>query len=169
MITARIIDRPAFEVIGKQTWIGGQDNDAFGRFWQQCHADGTIARLQRISGMRPGEQTGGMVIGVSRVEADPTNREFYFLIGVEAPRGDLDAAAEGFERCVIPASRWAVFDGSGEMPMSLVRAEMYAFMEWLPGSGYSHAAAPEMEVYPAGESAPGEMKCEFWLPVVEQG
>jgi AraC family transcriptional regulator len=34
-------------------------------------------------------------------------------------------------------------------------------MEWLPNSGYEHALAPEMEVYPSQ----GEEYCEFWLPI----
>jgi len=34
------------------------------------------------------------------------------------------------------------------VPESIVQAEMFAFMEWLPQSGYEHALAPEMEVYP---------------------
>ncbi len=164
-----IIDRPAFDVIGKQTWIGGPDNEAFGRFWQLCGADGTLERLHRISANQPGPQTGGMIIGVSRVEADPTRRDFFFLIGVELPPGNPAGDADGLERITVAASRWAVFDGSGVMPLSLVQAEMHAFMEWLPASPYAHAFAPEMEVYPPGEPAhPGETLCQFWLPVMEK-
>ena len=138
----RIIDRPAFDVIGRQAWIGGPDNEAFGRFWQQCAADGTLNRLNRISAGGPGPQTGGVVIGVSRVEADPARREFFFLIGVEVPPGVPAEDASGLERITVAASRWAVFDGSGDMPHSLVQAEMYAFLEWLPASPYTHARAP---------------------------
>jgi hypothetical protein len=36
MVNFRLIERPAFEVIGRKTWIGGQDNELFGRFWQEC-------------------------------------------------------------------------------------------------------------------------------------
>jgi AraC family transcriptional regulator len=162
----RIIDRPAFDMVGKQTWIGGPDNEAFGRFWQQCSADGTLDLLRRISGDRPGTQTHGMVIGVSRVEVDPSKRDFFFLIGIEAPEGYCREAVDGLERYTVAASRWAVFNGSGTMPLSLVQAEMHAFMEWLPGSPYTHAPAPEMEVYPPGQpAAPGETLCEFWLPI----
>ena len=47
--------------------------------------------------------------------------------------------------------------------MSLVSAEMYAFMEWLPKSGYIHAFAPELEVYLANEKD----SVEFWLPITK--
>ena len=46
--------------------------------------------------------------------------------------------------------------------MTIVTAEKFAFMEWLPNSGYEHALAPEMEVYPASN---GETYQEFWLPI----
>jgi AraC family transcriptional regulator len=164
MVPYRIVTRPAFEAIGRKTWIGGPDNEAFGRFWAQCHADGTIAALGRLRGGRPNPQTGSAVIGLSCVEQNPALREFDFLIAIETP-ADLDdaaASALGLERHAVPAAEWAVFEGRGEMPAALVAAEMYAFMEWLPASGYVHAAAPEMEVYPPTD----EPYCEFWLPIV---
>jgi len=42
------------------------------------------------------------------------------------------------------------------------------FTQWLPGSDYTHARAPEMEVYPPGKDGP-EVLCEFWLPVIKKG
>jgi len=151
MVTHRIVERPEFDVVGKQTWIAGPDNESFGRFWQQCQDDGTLDLLRRISGNMPGTQTGGMVIGVEA------------LSGYDAEEAD------GLERCHVETGQWAVFDGSGVMPLSLVHAEMHAFMEWLPASSYVHALAPEMEVYPPGTAnAPGEVLCEFWLPLKEK-
>ncbi len=163
MVTYRIVARPAFEVIGRKTWIGGPDNEAFGRFWAQCHADGVIATLGRLRGADPCPQTGGAIIGLSCVEQDPAKRDFFFLICIETPDGlsDADVAALGLERHPVPAGEWAVFEGHGAMPDALVAAEMYAFMEWLPASGYAHAPAPEMEVYPLSD----EPYCEFWLPI----
>ena len=65
-----------------------------------------------------------------------------------SPAGDLPA---GLERYEVPAARWAVFECRGKVPDSIVASEMYAFMDWLPDSGYRHALAPEMEVYPASD------------------
>lgn len=64
----------------------------------------------------------------------------------------------------VPASQWAVFECKGKVPESIVRAEMFAFMEWLPNSVYEHAPAPEMEVY----LDQGDETNEFWLPI-QQG
>lgn len=164
MVEVRVVERAAFCVVGRQVWIGGQDNAQFGRFWEQCRADGFLDDLHRLraaAGLAAGPQTGGALLGVSRVEADPTRREFCYMIGVEMP---VDVAIPaGMERCAIPAGRWAVFACRGDMPDALVAAEMYAFGTWLPVSGCRHALAPEMEVYPPTD----EPYCEFWLPVEE--
>ena len=161
MVNHRSVTRPAFKVAGKKTWIGGQDNEAFGLFWEQCRQDGLFGVLEGVSRMQPGAQTGGVTLGVSLVGNDPANREFYYLIGVELPEG---GDASGLELYEVPATQWEVFECRGPVPQSIVAAEMYAFMEWLPASGLEHAAAPEMEVYPDGESS-DDYLCEFWLPV----
>ncbi|HWI64167.1 MAG TPA: GyrI-like domain-containing protein [Symbiobacteriaceae bacterium] len=160
MISVRIEERPAFRVVGRKTWIGGvADEAAFGRFWDQCREDGLLGKLHELRGGTT--VTGGHYVGVSRVEADPANRSFYFYVAVES---DADAAAFGLEEVLLPASKWAVFQNRGPMPQALVAAEMYAFTQWLPASGLVHDAAPEMEVYPPGEGG----LVEFWLPVRER-
>jgi AraC family transcriptional regulator len=164
MIPYRIVNRPAFQVVGKKTWISGQDNDLFGRFWEQCRAEGLFEVFKQIGGLQPGPQTRGVTLGVSCVEQDPSKREFYYLIGIESAQ---DCTALGLESYHIPASQWAVFECRGKVPDSIVQAEMYAFMEWLPASGYVHANAPEMEVYPPESDGGSEDNyCEFWLPIL---
>ncbi len=121
--------------------------------------------MKQVSGLKAGAQTGGSTLGVSLVGRDPSNRDFFYLIGVEylagAPTFDLEVHD-------VPASQWAVFECRGKMPDALVASEMYAFMEWLPASGFQHAFAPEMEVYqPDNELGNGEIYCEYWLPVCQ--
>ncbi len=161
----RIIDRPAFTIIGRQTYISGPDNTQFGRFWERCRAEGLLDvfnQIKQASGVLAGAQTSAAVLGVSRVEKDPARRDFDYMIAIEAPAGFQ--APAGLECCQVPAARWAVFECRGKVPEAIVASEMYAFMEWLPASGYRHALAPEMEVYPANG---GEDYSEFWLPVEE--
>lgn len=158
MTEVRIERKPAFIVAGKKTWISGQDNEQFGRFWQAAHQNGLITRLAAMP--KPAVSTvDGGVFGVSCVEKDPACRAFDFFIAAEI---DNPADAAGLMCHEIPACTWAVFTGEGELPMSLVRAEMYAMLEWLPDSPYCHAHAPELEVYPA------EGRVEFWLPIEEK-
>lgn len=138
--------------VRQKTWISGQDNSLFGRFWDACHADGTVENLKESAAPCV---TKAPIIGVSCVEKDPSNRAFDFLIAAEG------AQAEHLESYRVPACTWAIFRNRGTLPMALVDAEMYAFTQWLPKSGYVHAFAPELEVYPEDGSV------EFWLPVME--
>jgi AraC family transcriptional regulator len=160
VVAYRLLERPAFAVAGKKTWISGQDNSLFGRFWERCRAEGLFEVLDWVRVAHAGPQTNGVTLGISRVEQDPSNRSFYYMIAVESSE---EAGREaGLETYQVPACQWAVFECRGQVPDSIVEAEIYAFTQWLPGSGYVHANAPEMEVYPP-EADQGY--CEFWLPV----
>jgi AraC family transcriptional regulator len=159
----RLVDCPSFIITGKGTWISEPDNSQFARFWEQSREAGWLDKLTKMRGSNPGLQTGGMILGVSRVENDPSIRSFNYMIAIEQPE-EQRAVDREFESYAIPACRWAVFECWGPVPDSIVEAEMYAFMKWLPSSDYAHALAPEMEVYlPDQAGAPG---CEFWLPVL---
>jgi AraC family transcriptional regulator len=161
MINFRIIERPTFDVIGQKTYISGPDNEQFGRFWQESQRNGLMGNFWQLRAGQVGAQTGGLTLGISCVEKDPSKREFFYMIAVEKPANCPPGLVEGMETYTVPATRWAVFECRGKVPESIVKAEMFAFMEWLPKSGYEHALAPEMEVYPNL----GDEYCEFWLPI----
>lgn len=67
-----------------------------------------------------------------------------------------------FEACVIPASMWAVFTGSGTN-VSLQDLERQVIMEWLPTSGYQCRDVPDVEYYIQAD--PQEAIYEYWLPI----
>ena len=161
MVPYRIIQRPSFFVAGRKIWISGQDNSLFGQFWEECREQGWLERLAQVNRGQPGAQTGGVNLGISRVESDPTRREFYYMIAAETAVSDLVNDLESYE---VPASQWAAFTCRGKVPESIVEAEIFAFSQWLPGSDYEHAFAPEMEVYLPGVSE-DTYTCEFWLPI----
>lgn len=178
----KIIRRPAFCVAGAKTWISGQDNQLFGRFWKQCQDSGLLEKIQSTRDQtRPGgdPQTGGVVLGISWIEGNnPDKRSFYYMIAAETapcsehdPEAEPQAAGENpveqpvsfcLENAVIPEGLWAVFPCIGSIPDSIMHAEMYAFNEWLPNSAYRHAGTVEMEVYLPGGA---ETACEFWVQI----
>ncbi len=161
MIKYRIIEKPAFEVIGKKTWISGQDNDLFGQFWVQCQKERLFEVFDRLRAGQLGLQTGSSLLGISRVEKDPADRAFYYMIAVEKHK-----ESEELESYQVPASQWAIFECVGKVPEAIVKSEIYAFTEWLPSSQYEHAKAPEMEVYfPDNDGNSETSYCEFWLPI----
>ena len=158
MVSVRIEEKPSFRIVGRKTWISGQDNEQFGVFWDESHKNGLINTLRKLQNNTPGLITGSYVIGVSCVEKDPSDRAFDFFIASETTSAD---SIDGLEYYTVPSCKWAIFSNSGDLPMSLINAEMYAFMEWLPSSQYKHANAPELEVYPIN----GDKLVEFWLPI----
>lgn len=155
MVKVRLENKPAFEVTGKKTWISKVED--FHHFWSKCHEDDTVSTLKSLGNPNMGEITQSLIFGVSRVENDPSNRDFYFYIATEYAGNEN----KNFETFTIPASLWAIFESKGEVSDALFEAEMYAFKEWLPSSGYIHAMAPEIEVYPVRDS----QIVEFWLPI----
>jgi AraC family transcriptional regulator len=170
MTRYRIIEKPAFDVIGKKTWISGQDNELFGQFWVQCQEEGLFETFDRLNSNQPGAQTKSSVLGISCVEKDPTNRAFYYLIAIEKPAGmpEEEHDSEELETYRVPASEWVVFECVGKVPEAIVKSEIYAFTEWLPSSGYEHAKAPEIEVYvPGNDGNSKDSYCEFWLPITK--
>lgn len=157
MVKVRLENKPAFDVTGIKTWISKVED--FHNFWSKCHEDDTISTLKSLNNHNIGELTQSLVFGVSRVENDPNNRDFYFYIVTEYAGNDN----ENFETFTIPASLWAIFESKGDVSNALFEAEMYAFKEWLPSSGYIHSKAPELEVYPLHDS----QIIEFWLPIIK--
>jgi AraC family transcriptional regulator len=165
MIKYRIVEKPAFDVIGKKTWISGQDNELFGQFWIQCKQEKLFDRFEQLSQNQSGLQTESSVLGISCVEHDPTNRAFYYMIAIEKP----GTYSEDLEIYHVPTSQWAIFECVGKVPEAIVKSEIYAFVEWLPSSDYEHAKAPEMEVYfPGNDGKSEDNYCEFWLPITKK-
>lgn len=157
MVKVRLENKPAFEVTGIKTWISKVED--FGNFWSKCHEDDTVSTLKSLNNYNIGEFTQSLIFGVSRVENDPNNRDFYFYIAAEYAGTDN----KNFETFTIPAAQWAIFESKGPVEKALFEAEMYAFKEWLPSSGYIHAMAPELEVYPERDHE----IVEFWLPIIK--
>lgn len=158
MVQVRIEEKPSFIIAGHKMWISGQDNEQFGSFWKESNENGLIDMLRNLSNNKPGEVTNSYVFGVSAVDANPNIRAFDFFIATEI--ADTNRVGD-LEYRIVPSCKWAIFSNKGEMPISLIEAEMYAFTEWLLQSGYQHAYAPEIEVYPAYDSK----SVEFWLPI----
>ncbi len=166
MVKVRIEKKPECRVVGRKIWISGtDDNEVFGRFWDESNKNGLVELLNKIRGDKQNTIFDSGVFGVSCVEKDPSNRSFNFYIATEYDEYPKDADLEEY---LVPASEWAVFENKGVLPDSLVESEMYAFMEWLPNSKYVHANAPELEVYPYCNNSEEGTLTEFWLPIKEK-
>lgn len=153
----KIIEKESFSVIGKKTRITMVDNQNFNlvpKFWNNCRIDGTQEWLCKRAGKL------GM-LGIC-MDFDKDTEEFNYMIAVEEVN---KALPEGFESRTIPAATWAVFESIGPMPEAAQDVTKRIFSEWFPATGYEHACAPEIEVYPAGDVSSPDYRCEIWIPI----
>lgn len=95
---------------------------------------------------------------------DYDGEKFTYIIAVEKPKEDI----QGTKEYVIPASTWAVFESVGAMPNAIQNLIQRIYSEWFPSTGYEHADAPELEVYPLGDSNSEDYRCEVWVPIIKK-
>ncbi|MPN02252.1 hypothetical protein SDC9_149466 [bioreactor metagenome] len=151
----KIVDKKGFAVIGKQRRITMTDGDNFRQvsaFWYDCMKDGSYEWLCSKVGK----------LGVLGICMDYTKDEFNYMIAVENIKDPLPA---GYISAKIPDATWAVFESVGALPEAVQILTRRIFTEWLPATGYQHDCAPEIEVYPEGDTYSPNYRCEIWIPV----
>ncbi len=155
----KIIDKDAFKVIGKSIRVSTKDGENYKRipeFWQENCENGFNERLEKFEG-----KLGKLGICWN----DYSNEEFTYIIAIEKPAVEVN---ESVQEYTIPASTWAVFESVGPMPDSIQKVWGRIFSEWFPASSFEHADAPELEVYPQGDSESEDYHCQIWVPVVKK-
>jgi AraC family transcriptional regulator len=160
----RIMEKPAFEVIGKSrvfSNVNGQDMEKCPQFWDEFRKDKGLETLDKLTGGKTGPVTGGSYLGVCQMFEGSTED---FTYAITAEKSGVKAPA-GFEVIKIPASTWAVFDSIGPMPKAIQDVSGKIFHEWFPSTGYEHAATPELEVYLPGNFGDKKYHCQVWVPV----
>ena len=158
----KIIETPAFPVAitSRQfSIVDGQNLRDIPSWWREFLASPDYAAMTAVGGNRPGAVTGGVMLGVCYGAAD--GDEFSYGIAVELPEGTSPGT---FEKMVIPATTWAVFDCTLG---NLQEVTGQIFRDWYPATGHEHPGTPDLEVYlPEGEG--DAMKCRIWAPVVKK-
>lgn len=158
----RIETKPAFSLTGlplRTTWKEGQSARDIPALWNRCLNDGTVAALGELV-------PKGSAIGVAGVSAefDMPNEEFTYFIAVETP-ADRAALPDGCRDVAVPAATWGVFEAHGPLPEALQETMQRIFNEWFPSSGWEHADAPELEIYPPGDVRGADYCSELWMPL----
>lgn len=155
----RIVEKEAFKVVGKEIRVTTRDGENLIRipkFWEECCQNGFYDRLCGIA-------NGADILGVCM--NDFSNEEFTYIIATQKTEGYSD---NDLIEAEIPASTWAVFESIGPMPDSIQKVWGRIFSEWFPATSFEHADAPELEVYPQGDSNLDNYRCEVWVPVVKK-
>lgn len=151
----KIVDKGSFKVVGKQkkiTMVDGENFKQIPEFWGDCMKDGSYQWVCSKVGK----------LGVLGICKDFAKDEFNYMIGVEEIE---DKLPKGYVSAIIPAATWAVFESVGALPEAIQDLNRRIFTEWLPSTGYQHACAPELEVYPEGDIYSSDYRCEIWIPI----
>jgi AraC family transcriptional regulator len=143
----RIVEKEAVTVVGKSIQVTCRDGEhtrQIPRFWEECHRNGTTAKLGSIG--------TDDLLGI-RMDMKPDKGDFTYMI---ASQTDLTSHEEGFF-FTIPASTWAIFTSVGPLPDAIQSVFGRVFQERFPATGYEHSGLPELEVYPPGEYNGGRL------------
>ena len=158
----RILETPEFSVAMVSRKFSNIDDRNFKdipTWWGEFRESADCAALAELSGNRPGKLTEGLMLGVCWGEEE--TGEFYYGIAVELPD---DMPVGKFEKMVIPAGTWAVFDCM--LPeFREVTGKVYG--DWYPSTGFEHPGGPDIEVY-LNLDTDENMKCRIWAPVVKK-
>lgn len=86
----------------------------------------------------------------------------YYIAGIYQG-GKVPDGMKVFE---IPASEWAKFKCTGEIPQALQTVNTRIFSEWLPGNHEFEMAFPvNIEWYPNGDTESSDYESAVWIPV----
>jgi AraC family transcriptional regulator len=162
----KLVEKPAFDVIGtskKFTTVNKENLKKIPQFWSEFKKSRdykTVCDL--ITAEKETTVTGPTLLGVCIPNENKNLEEFFYAIGVES---SSKKALVGFETIYIPALTWAIFDANGPAEKSVQEATESIYQEWFPSTGYEEAAAPELEVYPAGDTDNPDYRCQIWVPI----
>lgn len=154
----RIEERGSFRIVGFRMYEPMTMENCFEKippFWQKV-----AGGIPRLCQLMDGAQPQG-VLGVSTCDDGEFSGYFIAVATEKSPQ-------EGMEAYDVPAGTWAVFPCVGPMPTAMQTLQQRIISEWLPGSGYEYAAAPDIEVYLAGDQSSPEYRSEVWLPIVKK-
>lgn len=141
----KIVDKPAFTVIGKSMEVTTRDGENFRRipqFWDECNEDGTSDKLIELSASREW-------LGIC-TDMDMKKEQLTYWIGVE---GTPQADAQGYETTVVPAASWAVFRSEGRCRARFRRS----------GSGSTRNGSREPAM-----SIPADLRLSYTRPAIRQ-
>ncbi len=156
----RVVERDEFQVIGtKRTFSlkNDQNTKEIPTMWSERSKDGTIAKLAQLN---DGQIKGLLGVCIDN-QVNTSLQEVEYWIAVDST---TDESSE-FEKLILPASTWGVFEVHGPAPTSIPKVWRKIFSEWLPSNPYEHAETPELEVYLDEDVFKENAYAEIWIPL----
>ncbi|HEY9060673.1 MAG TPA: AraC family transcriptional regulator [Pseudobacteroides sp.] len=155
----RIEKKEAFRVVGAKRHFDLDVEKNFvqvPKFWGETFQNGMIVEIGQLSNKEP--------LGVLGISTCMNGKDFdyYIASATDKPK------PENMHEYIVPTATWAIFECIGPMPAAIQELQKRIITEWLPTSGYEYADAPDIEVYPEGDTSSLNYKCEVWLPVTKK-
>jgi AraC family transcriptional regulator len=153
----RIVEREAFQVVGKARIISTKDGinlQQIPQFWEESMKEKTEEKLL------PYNKTN-TTLGIC-LDMEMEQEQLLYMIAVES---DKVSETKELITKTIPASTWAVFLSVGPMPTAIQKVWERIWQEWFPATGYEHAGTAELEVYLPGDPNAADYQCEIWIPI----
>lgn len=162
----RIIDRPAFRLVGHATRV------------PLIHR-GVNPRIQEhIAALPPEEHARLKALGITEPvgllqvcdDLDPDGAEgseLTYLHGVAV--GEGTQASDDLDAIEVPAGRWAVFRTAGPHPRALQEAWAATATEWFPSNPWRLRPGPSIVAVLERAEDFSHATCELWLPVEPSG
>jgi AraC family transcriptional regulator len=155
----RIEKKGAFKIMGLREHYCMSIEDSMRGvplFWQKTAQSGMIPRLCTLM--------NGEIQGILGVSTCMNGKDFDYYIAAASDR----ETPEDLSEYMVPECTWAIFECTGPMPEAIQNLQKRIVSEWLPGSGYEYANAPDIEVYFEGDQRAEDYRSEVWLPVVKK-
>lgn len=155
----RIEKKEAFRIVGAKKFFDLNVEENFiqvPQFWGEFFQSGRIMEIGQLSNKEP--------YGVLGISTCMNGKDFEYYIASATDR----PVPENMYEYMVPACTWAIFDCIGPIPSAIQELQKRIITEWLPTSGYEYADAPDIEVYPEGDTSSSNYRCEVWLPIVKK-
>ncbi len=155
----RIEKKEAFRIVGAKKHFDLNIEENFKeipQFWGEVFQNGMFVEISKLSNQEP--------LGVLGVSACMNGKDFDYYIACATNK----PIPQNMYEYQVPETTWAIFECIGPMPNAIQELQKRIITEWLPTSGYEYADAPDIEVYPAGDTSSPNYKCEVWLPITKK-
>lgn len=154
----QIEEKCAVTVVGVKEWFptaNGENLKSIPKMWSDLPKE-TFMELLALSDGEP--------CGVLGICADMYDNGFDYWIAAATSK----PCPPAFGALRVPACTWAIFETEGPMPDAIQKLYPRIYSEWLPTSGYEHAAAPEIEWYSEGDMQSPTYKSAVWIPIIKK-
>ena len=156
-----LVDKPGFTLIGTSIEVSTEHDENMKRipaFWNEISQNGILEKITALPNIK--EITGAGIMDCANATSFTYAAAGMFDTPTEAP--------PEFSKWEVGPQTWAIFEAVGTMPQAIQAVWLRIFSEWFPATGFEHANAPELEVYPPGDTTADDYRCEIWIPVIKK-